>query len=248
VPTAELVAVGAPAAAVEAPEAPAAATVAHNGKAPRPPANKQAPPPAPTTTEETAPPALAGPSSSANDRTVRVDVELLDTLMRQVGELVLARNQLISRAGELTDGGRTIQRLSLIVSELQEDVMKTRMQPVEQLWSKLPRVVRDLAKQFGKEVNLTLNGGETELDRSVLEAVKDPLTHLVRNAMDHGIEAPDVREGRAKPRAAVVKAGLAADVAPIGDIAAHIVRRTRNDVTPRRPSPAGGHASQMEQP
>ena len=145
---------------------------------------------------------VAGPSVS--ERTVRVDVDLLETLMRQVGELVLARNQLISHAGELADGGRTLQRLSLIVSELQEDVMKTRMQPVEQLWSKLPRVVRDLAKQFGKEVTLSLSGGETELDRSVLEAVKDPLTHLVRNAVDHGIEAPDVREAAGKPKVGTI--------------------------------------------
>jgi two-component system chemotaxis sensor kinase CheA len=144
--------------------------------------------------------ASGAPVSSISERTVRVDVDLLETLMRQVGELVLARNQLISHAGELADGGRTLQRLSLIVSELQEDVMKTRMQPVEQLWSKLPRVVRDLARQFGKEVTLSLNGGETELDRSVLEAVKDPLTHLVRNAVDHGIEAPEVREAAGKPK------------------------------------------------
>jgi two-component system chemotaxis sensor kinase CheA len=144
-------------------------------------------------------------SPSAAERTVRVDVDLLDTLMRQVGELVLARNQLISHSEELADGGRTLQRLSLIVSELQEDVMKTRMQPVDQLWSKLPRVVRDLAKQFGKEVTLSLEGGETELDRSVLEAVKDPFTHLVRNAVDHGIESPDARQALGKPRAGMLK-------------------------------------------
>ena len=139
---------------------------------------------------------LAPSTIAAAERSVRVDVELLDTLMRQVGELVLARNQLISHNG--ADGGRALQRLSLIVSELQEDVMKTRMQPVEQLWAKLPRVVRDLAKQFGKEVTLSLEGGETELDRSVLEAVKDPVTHLVRNALDHGIEAPAERVAAGK--------------------------------------------------
>ena len=135
---------------------------------------------------------------------MRVDVDLLDSLMRQVGELVLARNQLISHSGELADGGRTLQRLSLIVSELQEDVMKTRMQPVDQLWSKLPRVVRDLAKQFGKEVTLCLEGGETEFDRSVLEAVKDPFTHLVRNAVDHGIEPPEARQASGKPGAGML--------------------------------------------
>ncbi|MGD0810660.1 MAG: chemotaxis protein CheW, partial [Acidimicrobiales bacterium] len=144
----------------------------------------------------------AGPTGpAAGDRTVRVDVELLDSLMRQVGELVLARNQLFSHAQEFKDGGRALQRLSLIVSELQAGVMRTRMQPVEQLWSKLPRVVRDLATQAGKEVTLSLSGGETELDRSVLEAVKDPLTHLVRNAVDHGLEAPELRMAEGKPRA-----------------------------------------------
>ncbi|HMK98339.1 MAG TPA: chemotaxis protein CheA, partial [Acidimicrobiales bacterium] len=157
--------------------------------------------PAAETPEDSAPAVPGSQLLLAAERSVRVDVDLLDTLMRQVGELVLARNQLISHAGELADGGRTLQRLSLIVSELQEDVMKTRMQPVEQLWSKLPRVVRDLASQFSKEVALSLEGGETELDRSMLEAVKDPFTHLVRNAIDHGIEAPDVRQSAGKARA-----------------------------------------------
>jgi two-component system chemotaxis sensor kinase CheA len=155
---------------------------------------------APAAPEASAQEAPAGVSISVAERTVRVDVDLLDTLMRQVGELVLARNQLISHAGELADGGRTLQRLSLIVSELQEDVMKTRMQPVEHLFSKLPRVVRDLANQFSKQVTLSMEGGETELDRSVLEAVKDPFTHLVRNALDHGIETPAEREALGKPR------------------------------------------------
>ncbi|HZU80946.1 MAG TPA: chemotaxis protein CheA [Acidimicrobiales bacterium] len=135
------------------------------------------------------------------ERSVRVDVDLLDALMRQVGELVLARNQIISHAGVLEEPAlhQTVQRLSLIVSELQEGVMKTRMQPIDQLWSKLPRVVRDLAAQFDKQVALDMDGGETELDRSLLEAVKDPLTHLVRNAVDHGIESTDVRVQRGKP-------------------------------------------------
>lgn len=140
---------------------------------------------------------------AAAERSVRVDVDLLDALMRQVGELVLARNQIISHAGMVEEPAlhQTVQRLSLIVSELQEGVMKTRMQPIDQLWSKLPRVVRDLAAQFGKQVNLDMEGGETELDRSLLEAVKDPLTHLVRNACDHGIEEPDVRTQRGKAAA-----------------------------------------------
>jgi two-component system chemotaxis sensor kinase CheA len=142
---------------------------------------------------------------SVVDSSVRVDVELLDSLMRLVGELVLARNQLVSRLGDTQDTSkdsslaRSAQRLSLVTSELQEQVMKTRMQPVDAVWSKMPRVVRDLAKTCGRQVRLEMDGRETELDRSVLEAIKDPLTHLVRNAVDHGIESPEdrVRAGKA---------------------------------------------------
>ena len=138
------------------------------------------------------------------DSSVRVDVELLDSLMRLVGELVLARNQLVSRLEDEKDASkdsslaRSAQRLSLVTSELQEQVMKTRMQPVDAVWSKMPRVVRDLARTCGKQVRLEMEGRETELDRSVLEAIKDPLTHLVRNAVDHGIESPDVRVAAGK--------------------------------------------------
>lgn len=139
-------------------------------------------------------------SRQAGERSVRVDVDLLDRILRQVGELVLARNQLSSNAGLREDPvlHRTVQRLSMIVSELQEEVMKTRMQPVDQLFSKVPRVVRDLANQFAKKVRLEVEGGETELDRSLLEAVKDPLTHLVRNAVDHGLETPAERVAAGK--------------------------------------------------
>ncbi|MCU1492407.1 MAG: cheA 2 [Acidimicrobiaceae bacterium] len=137
----------------------------------------------------------------AGERSVRVDVELLDSMMSQVGELVLARNQVGAHVGLLDNQAlhQSVQRLSMIVSELQEAVMKARMQPVEQLWAKLPRVVRDLSAQFSKHVALEMEGGETELDRSLLEAVKDPLTHLVRNAVDHAIELPEVRVTAGKP-------------------------------------------------
>ncbi|HUY86155.1 MAG TPA: chemotaxis protein CheW [Acidimicrobiales bacterium] len=129
------------------------------------------------------------------DKTVRVDVELLDSLMRQVGELVLARNEVMSSADSSEDSvlNQTVQRLSLIVSELQEGVMKTRMQPLAQLWSTLPRIVRDLAALFDKKVRLQMEGGETELDRTVLEAIRGPFTHLVRNSIDHGIESLEER-------------------------------------------------------
>jgi two-component system chemotaxis sensor kinase CheA len=138
---------------------------------------------------------------SVADSSIRVDVGLLDQLMRMVGELVLTRNQVVQYVGDLqhTELQRASQRLNLIATELQEGVMKTRMQPIDQVWSRLPRVVRDLGAQCGKSVRLVMDGRETELDRTLLEAVKDPLTHLVRNAIDHGLETPDVRLAAGKP-------------------------------------------------
>ncbi|NKY07111.1 chemotaxis protein CheA, partial [Cellulomonas hominis] len=163
---------------------------------------------APTPAQTPAPAPAAVPASDevgslrtgAADASIRVDVDLLDALMRQVGELVLARNQ-ISRLATGTDDvdlARSAQRLNLIAGELQEGVMKTRMQPIEHLWSKMPRMVRDVAAACHREVQLELSGGDTELDRSLLEAVKDPLTHLVRNAVDHGIEASEDRVAAGK--------------------------------------------------
>lgn len=142
---------------------------------------------------------------ATSDSSIRVDVDLLDELMRQVGELVLVRNQISQLAGfDSGDLLRSSQRLSLIASELQEGVMKTRMQPIEHIWSKMPRVVRDLAAACKRDVRLDMVGGDTELDRSLLESVKDPLTHLVRNAIDHGIEAPERRVEVGKPRTGVL--------------------------------------------
>ena len=140
------------------------------------------------------------------DASVRVDVEVLDSLMRLVGELVLTRNQIVRQAGVQQDADlvRSSQRLNLIASELQEGVMKTRMQPIDHLWSKLPRVVRDLGAQCGKQVRLAMVGKETELDRTLLEAVKDPLTHLVRNAVDHGLESAADRVAAGKPAEGVL--------------------------------------------
>ncbi|HVC26179.1 MAG TPA: chemotaxis protein CheA [Acidimicrobiales bacterium] len=192
--------------AVVAPEAivadvPAPALASAGAGAPH--ASERGPGTTPSTRPATgaAEPPHGEPHRSAGERSVRVDVDLLDSMMSQVGELVLARNQ-VSAHVELLDNQalhQTVQRLSMIVSELQEGVMKTRMQPVEQLWSKLPRVIRDLAAQFSKQVTLEMEGGETELDRSLLEAVKDPLTHLVRNAIDHAIERPEARVAAGKP-------------------------------------------------
>lgn len=138
---------------------------------------------------------------SAADTSIRVDVGLLDALMRQAGELVLVRNR-ISRLAEGNpdlDFVQSSQRLTLIASEMQESVMKTRMQPIDHIWAKMPRVVRDLASSCHRKVQLVMVGGDTELDRSLLEAIKDPLTHMVRNAVDHGIESPEDRIAAGKP-------------------------------------------------
>ncbi len=137
----------------------------------------------------------------AADNTIRVDVGLLDSLMNLVGELVLTRNQLLQRVAAREDAElqRTTHRLNLIAGELQEGVMRTRMQPIDQVWSKLPRIVRDLSLLLGKSVDLQMAGQDTELDKTVLEAVRDPLTHLVRNCVDHGIETPAARRCAGKP-------------------------------------------------
>ena len=137
---------------------------------------------------------------SVSDGTIRLDVGLLDQLMNLVGELVLARNQVLQFANSTEDGGllATSQRLNLITSELQEGVMKTRMQPIGNIWSKLPRTVRDLALACGKRVRVEMEGKETELDKTLIEAIKDPLTHIVRNSVDHGIESPEIREAAGK--------------------------------------------------
>mgnify|MGYP000238688896 CR=1 FL=1 len=140
------------------------------------------------------------------DSTIRVDVDLLDELMLLVGELVLTRNQIVQNVARQTDTDliRASQRLNLIASELQEGVMKTRMQPIDHIWSKLPRVVRDLGMQLKKSIRLEMEGRETELDKTLLEAVKDPLTHLVRNSVDHGIEMPEARKAAGKPTEGVL--------------------------------------------
>lgn len=179
-----------------------------------PPAAEVPPVPAPVVPAEPAPDAAVTPAPTSAeaaeggerrgvvDASVRVDVDLLDNLVQLVGELVLTRNQILQRTGgnEDIELVRASQRLDLVASELQESVMQTRMQPIGQVWSKMPRVVRDLSHQLGREVELSMEGHETELDRSLLEAIKDPLTHLVRNSLDHGIEPPAVREAAGKPR------------------------------------------------
>ncbi len=139
--------------------------------------------------------------ATAADSTIRVDVALLDRLMTRVGELVLARNQILQFQSKIDDPGlqNAVQRLNQITSELQEGVMKTRMQPIGNVWTKFPRLVRDLASMCEKQVRIEMEGKETELDKTIIEAIKDPLTHLVRNTVDHGIERPEVRRKAGKP-------------------------------------------------
>src|SRR6202162_5668003 len=149
-------------------------------------------------------------SRNAAPETIRVDVHLLDRLMNLVGELVLTRNQIMQFSARQSDPNLVSpsQQLNLLTSELQEEVMRTRMQPISNVFDKFPRVVRDVATARGKQVLIEMEGKETELDRSLLEAIKDPLTHIVRNSVDHGIEMPDQRvaigkrpEGHLKLRA-----------------------------------------------
>jgi two-component system, chemotaxis family, sensor kinase CheA len=139
-------------------------------------------------------------STTAADRTIRVDVGLLDKLMNLVGELVLARNQVLQYTSKNEDTAflATSQRLNLITTELQEGVMKTRMQPIGNIWGQFPRTVRDVATICGKQVRIEMEGRETELDKTIIEAIKDPLTHLVRNSVDHGVETPAARVAAGK--------------------------------------------------
>ncbi len=138
---------------------------------------------------------------SVTDSSVRIDVQLLDKLMNLVGELVLARNQIMQYSGTIDDAAMSAasQRLNLITTELQAGVMKTRMQPIRNAWAKLPRIVRDLSISCGKTIQVVMEGKDTELDKTILEAIKDPLTHIVRNSVDHGIETSDVRVKNGKP-------------------------------------------------
>lgn len=149
------------------------------------------------------PAAVREEKSSAGivEASIRVDVPVLDSLMNLVGELVLARNQIVEYVGahENTQVVAAAQRLNLITSELQEGVMQTRMQPIHSVWAKLPRVVRDLSRACGKQIRVEMEGKSTELDKSLIEAMKDPITHLVRNSVDHGIESPEQRLAAGKP-------------------------------------------------
>jgi len=135
---------------------------------------------------------------TAAESTLRVDVTLLNRMMNLVGELVLTRNQVLQATSSDPNMTMLSRRLDMVTADLRESVMKARMQPVSNIFSKMPRIVRDLSQSLGRRVRLEVEGQDTELDKSLLEAIKDPLTHAVRNSLDHGIEPPDVREAAGK--------------------------------------------------
>ena len=154
---------------------------------------------------------FAEPEASDSDRvanqSIRVNVDTLEHLMTMVSELVLTRNQLleISRRNDDTEFKVPLQRLSNVTAELQEGVMKTRMQPIGNAWQKLPRIVRDLSGELHKQIELEMHGADTELDRQVLDLIKDPLTHMVRNSADHGLETPAERLAAGKPEQGTIR-------------------------------------------
>jgi two-component system chemotaxis sensor kinase CheA len=198
--------------------APPAASETAADSAPVPPPDA-APVPAPRAAADAAPKKTAAPPKQAEGKgddlsdntTVRVDVKRLDDLMNQVGELVLERNRMIQINQDLQQSdvnhadfneefGKLTKRMSFVTSELQMQVLKMRMIPVEKVFKKFPRIVRSMSRDLGKEVDLQIVGEETELDRSVVDEIGDPLIHLIRNAMDHGLETPDERLAAGKPR------------------------------------------------
>ncbi len=208
-------------------ESPRAAAPVASAPAPTPPAPTPAPPaPAPKAVEPkkerivSAPPAAKAPTtpevavkpeathakSAPAETTVRVDTQRLDDIMNMVGELVLVRNRLVRLGLELSDEPmqKAVANLDVVTGDLQSAVMKTRMQPIKKVFGRFPRVVRDLARNLKKEIRLDLQGEDTDLDKNLVEALADPLVHLVRNSVDHGIELPDLRESRGKPREGTV--------------------------------------------
>jgi len=183
----------------QAPAKPAASQAA----APAQPAKTESKPAAPAAAKKPAP---AAPPA---ETTVRVDTKRLDQIMNMVGELVLVRNRLLSLGINTNDEAmsKAIANLDVVTGDLQGAVMKTRMQPIKKVFGRFPRVVRDLARSLKKEITLELHGEETDLDKNLVEALADPLVHLVRNSVDHGIEMPDERQAAGKPRMGTVTLG-----------------------------------------
>jgi two-component system chemotaxis sensor kinase CheA len=200
---------GAVAPAAIAPATPVAVAPVSPVEPPVAAAPSAAPATAPTPASPTAAPAAAGEKRSAStaDTTVRVDTHRLDSLVDAAGELVLVRNRLTSLAprGGNDPMERAIGELERVAEDLQNAVLRMRMQPVGKLFSRFPRIIRDLARQLGKEIELVTEGEDTDIDRTVVEALADPLVHLLRNAVDHGVEMPDARAAEGKPRLGTVR-------------------------------------------
>jgi len=165
---------------------------------PEPVADTPSPPKAPAEAESDSSPARPRVQATAAESTLRVDVTLLNRMMNLVGELVLTRNQVLQATSADPNMTLLSRRLDMVTADLRESVMKARMQPVSNIFSKMPRIVRDLSQALGRRVRLQVEGQDTELDKSLLEAIKDPLTHAVRNSLDHGIESPEVRQAAGK--------------------------------------------------
>ena len=203
----------APVAKAAAPKAEVSAAPAPKAPAPKAEADPPAPPEkASKSAAKKAKTAIeVDPAATDADRvanqSIRVNVDTLEHLMTMVSELVLTRNQLleISRRNEDTEFKVPLQRLSNVTAELQEGVMKTRMQPIGNAWQKLPRIVRDLSSELHKQIELEMHGADTELDRQVLDLIKDPLTHMVRNSADHGLETPAERAAAGKPETGTIR-------------------------------------------
>ncbi|OHU87600.1 MULTISPECIES: chemotaxis protein CheA [Pseudoalteromonas] len=198
---------------------------------------KPAQPAKPAASQPTAPAAKSAPAPAAENKaaakkapaaqaetTVRVDTKRLDQIMNMVGELVLVRNRLVSLANNTNSEamGKAISNLDVVTADLQGAVMKTRMQPIKKVFGRFPRVVRDLARSLKKDINLVLEGEDTDLDKNLVEALADPLVHLVRNSVDHGIEMPSVREAAGKSRTGTVTLSASQE----GD---HILLTIRDD-------------------
>jgi len=183
----------------------------HGGAAPGATAVTAAPAPAPRAVAAPAAPAANKPAPNKPvaeaEHTVRVDTKRLDAIVNLIGELVLSRNRLKTLRARLHDEelDRAVSTLDIATARLQSAVMRTRMQPVGKVFSRFPKVARDVARSLKKEVELELIGAETELDRNLVEALADPLVHLVRNAIDHGVEMPELREAQGKPRSGHVR-------------------------------------------
>ncbi|MBI5344527.1 MAG: Hpt domain-containing protein, partial [Deltaproteobacteria bacterium] len=176
----------------------------------KPLAVKEADAPAPRQTEAPKQAAKSDDAGHQKEQSIRVDIDRLDSVMNLIGELVLSRNRLLMLGGKLSESkagdeltssfNEAIAQLNLNTTDIQLAVMKMRMQPIAKVFNKFPRMVRDLARQNEKEIELVIHGEETELDKTVIEEIGDPLVHLIRNSADHGIETPDERAAKGKPR------------------------------------------------